>query len=100
MRKPQGYATIVGADRSVVNLDGLRCEEVKTSNLEIDTYSCFHCNRVIHVKPMMDPADMGGLCKICMKLICPHCLNQGCVPFEKKLEMMEDRDRTLRSYGV
>jgi hypothetical protein len=48
----------------------------------------------------MDPADMGGLCKICMKFECPKCLGKGCTPFEKKLEIIENRERILRSYGL
>jgi hypothetical protein len=67
---------------------------------EMDTATCFHCNTVVHIKPFMDPADMGGLCKQCMKFICPSCVGGGCTPFEKKLEAVEVRDRALRSYGM
>ena len=65
---------------------------------ERSTFSCAHCNRIVIVKPKCDPADLGGLCKQCMKLICPGCHDRGnCDPLEKKLERAEARDRFLRS---
>lgn len=67
---------------------------------EHDTFTCFHCNNVVKVKPGCNPDDIGGMCKGCMKMICPGCLDQGCTPFEKRLEAVEARDRALRSYGV
>lgn len=65
---------------------------------EADTFSCSHCNRVVHVKAKADPASLGGLCKNCMGLICQTCVGGGCDPFEKKLERAEHRDRVLKSY--
>lgn len=68
---------------------------------EADTFTCFHCNRIVIVKPKCDPADLGGMCRLCDKMICPQCVNLGvCDPIEKKLERAEARDRALRSYGV
>lgn len=67
---------------------------------EVDTFTCAHCNKVVVVKPKCDPADLGGNCRLCMKLVCPRCVDLGCTPFEKKLEQWEARDRALRSYGV
>ena len=67
---------------------------------ECDTQTCNHCNKVVHIKHKMDPADMGGLCKQCMKFICPKCVGFSCTPFEKKLEAVEARERALRSYGI
>ena len=102
MRKPQGYAVITSPERSSVIFDREvkpRCEEIGAGMHEVDTASCGHCNRVMHIKPFMDPADMGGLCKICMKFTCPKCVDLGCTPFEKKLELAEKRGRALRSYG-
>lgn len=82
MRKPGGYATWSGPNNTK----------------ERDTFTCGHCNTIVIVKPKADPADMGGLCKQCMKLICPSCNNKNkCTPFEKKLEQLESRDRFLRS---
>lgn len=70
MRNPTGYATISGPE-------GIQ---------EIDTFTCFHCNSIVHVK-----GDPGGFCRHCMKLICPKCVGQGCTPFLKKLERWENR---------
>jgi len=67
---------------------------------EWDTHTCAHCNTVIHMRnKKLD--DIGGLCRQCMKPICRGCLDNGCTPFERKLEMMEARDRFRRSliYG-
>lgn len=84
MRNAQGYACISSPD-------GIS---------EVDTFTCFHCQHVVHVKPKMDPAEMGGLCKQCMKLVCPHCVGKGCTPFLKKLERMEARYHMRRSMGI
>lgn len=68
---------------------------------ESDTFTCHHCNKVVIVKPKCDPCDLGGLCRICDKMICPACVNKGsCDPLEEKLKRAEDRARTLRSYGA
>lgn len=67
---------------------------------ERSTFTCCHCNRIVFVKPKCDPADLGGMCKRCMKLECPDCVGKGCLPFEKQLEQKEKRDIALRSYGV
>lgn len=68
---------------------------------EADTFSCHHCNRIVIVKPKCDPDDLGGMCRLCMKMICPSCVDLGqCAPFEKKLEAIEAHDRALRSYGI
>lgn len=99
MRNPQGYATIISPMRSAAKLGGLHCEEVREGVSEYDTFTCFHCNRVTHVKPRMDPADLGGMCKICYKLICARCVDKGCDPFEEKLKRAEARQEALRSYG-
>ena len=68
---------------------------------EADSFTCFHCNRVVIVKPKCDPCDLGGMCRICEKMICPACVDLGkCDPLEKKLERAEAKDRALRSYGL
>jgi hypothetical protein len=64
-----------------------------------DTLTCFHCNSVVEVNAKQRPEDAGGLCYVCMKLICPRCVGNGCTPFEKKLEAWEARGRLLRDMG-
>lgn len=66
---------------------------------EWDTFTCGHCwpPTIHNVQPFCDPADLGGLCKVCMRLICPKCLGEGsCTPFEKKLEAEEARYHASR----
>ncbi len=100
MRNPGGYGVLSSPVPSKVQFEPRGdVEHVSAGIFETDTFSCFHCSRVVRVKPKMDPADMGGLCKLCMKHICKHCVGKACVPFEKKLERMEARERVLRSYG-
>lgn len=67
---------------------------------ECDSYTCAHCGKVSLVRPKQRAADMGGLCKTCMGLICPACLDQGCLPLEKRLAEQEARYHALRSYGL
>lgn len=100
MRKAGGYAVIVSPADAVANFDRLQRREIAAGTTEIDTFSCGHCGAIVHVMPRQDPADLGGLCKQCMKLICPRCLDKGCEPLERKLERAEARDNALRSYGL
>jgi hypothetical protein len=85
MRQPQGYGVTDSPE-------GRR---------EQDTFTCFHCQRIVAVRPLMDAADMGGLCKVCMRLICMECVAKlTCTPWEKAMEQIEARDRFLRSVGL
>lgn len=84
MRRPHGYATLVGP--------GVFKEE--------DTIVCAHCQRIVPVKPLSDPSDMGGLCKICNGLICAPCVGKGCTPWERVMEQAEARERARKSYGL
>jgi hypothetical protein len=64
---------------------------------EIATFTCAHCNRPHRVEPFCDPADLGGLCKVCMGVICNRqACHDRCDPFEKKLERMEAAGRARR----
>lgn len=101
MRRPGGYVLVTHPDPGFLRLDrGGRIEEAKEGFQEFDTFTCGHCSRVQHVRARENPEDTGGLCKQCMKLICPRCVNSGkCDPLEKKLERAEARDIALRSYG-
>ena len=80
MLRPGGYACI---------------SEPERPPQEFDTFTCAHCNRITHVAARADPADIGGLCKQCMGLICPACVGEPCVPFLKRLEEMEARVRLV-----
>ena len=84
MRKPGGHLIITS---------GFEC-------IELDTFTCGHCNGIHPVKPKEKPEDIGGLCYACWKLVCPRCVGRGCDPLEEKLRRVEDRARTLRSYGI
>jgi hypothetical protein len=67
---------------------------------EADTFTCFHCNRIVIVKPKCDPCDLGGMCRICDKMICPDCVNKGsCDPLEERLLREEAAFLARRSYG-
>ena len=97
MRNPTGYASVVGA--------GVGHADPGLSSLdqwgECDTYTCKHCNKIVHVPVRADPADIGGLCKQCYGLICPQCLSKGnCTPWEAQMERMEAREAALRSYNL
>jgi len=86
MRNPGGYGVAFG-DGKILS--------------EADSFTCFHCNSVVFVKPKCDPTDLGGLCKCCMKMICPKCVDKGiCDVFEKKLERAEAAYHARRSYGL
>jgi len=82
---PQGHATLVDPDLGTVVRD---------------TMTCGHCNRLTHIKPKMRPEDMGGLCKVCMRLICSHCVGAACDVIEQKLERWEASQAARRSYGI
>lgn len=85
MRNPGGYVCISGPD-------GTR---------EADSFTCFHCSRVVVVRARTSPTDAGGMCGVCAKMICPACVDEGvCHPFEKKLEAAEASYHARRSYGL
>ena len=69
--------------------------------VERDSFTCGHCQRVTFVKPGHRADDLGGLCKVCMSLICDKCVETGvCDPFEEKLRRAEAQDRFLREAGL
>lgn len=81
--KAQGYAAVSSPTGKTV---------------EMHTRTCGHCMRVDHIKPKMDPAEMGGLCFVCMRLVCQGCVGKGCDVIEKKLERAEASYHARRSY--
>lgn len=99
MRRPGGYALLVQPEPSKVNFDGFRCESIETLHYETDTFTCCHCNRVMHVKPRAPMDEFGSMCRNCMKMVCPTCANGPCVPFEKKLMEMEERNYIRDQYN-
>lgn len=103
MRNPGGYGFVSSPVDTALHFDGRRREFMRAGVFETDTFTCAHSfcgGRVVAVKSRMDPADIGGLCKVCMKLICPTCVGRGCDPLEKALERAEARGIALRSYGL
>ena len=77
MRGLTGYATITSPE-------GMK--------READTFTCAHCNTIVHVKPRGPLEELGGRCTICDSLICQHCVDtRTCDPFEKKLLRLEAR---------
>ena len=87
--KPQGFAEVITPVEDVLSLDHIRKEAIGPGQHRMDTCTCSHCNRVFHVSARMRPEDIGGLCFQCMKPICPNCLDQPCVPWEKQLDILE-----------
>lgn len=86
MRKAGGYAIICDP-----------CAPIK----EMDTFTCHHCDRIVHVEAKANVDDLGGMCRICMKLVCPRCVDAGtCTPLEKRLTEQENKYHTLKSYGL
>jgi len=101
--KPQGYSEIISPEQDIVNLDHIRRELISPGTAKFDTCTCFHCNSIFHVSARMRPEDIGGLCKTCMRPICPKCLDKPCTPWEKQMEQLEnkiERDRAVRAYSV
>lgn len=82
---------------------------------EIESYVCRHCGCVQAVPEGRRVEDVTAWCHNC-GLICQRCARLGavpvemadgtvaelqrCIPFEKRVEYMEARDRNLREMGV
>lgn len=81
MRNAGGYAVIFDPEAGV---------------READTFTCFHCNSVVHVKARAMPDEFGSMCRMCMKMVCAKCADGSCTPFEKRLEAIEALDRKRR----
>lgn len=82
MRKPGGYALWSGGP---------------LPDIEMDTFTCAHCNSVVFVKPFEDPTSVGGWCIKCADHLCWRCAGTGvCAPWEKQMEAMEAADRVRR----
>jgi hypothetical protein len=91
VRNPGGYGVITAPQETIVNFDGLRREQIREGNFEVDTFTCFHCGGVEHVKARAD-VNAIGFCRNCMRPICQRCSDLPCDPFEKKLERIERKN--------
>ena len=90
MRNEGGYSQIFFPDgrmRTTADLNGKRVN-INGAMLETSTFTCFHCNTVVHVLPKSDVNSV-GFCKKCMKPICQKCASLPCIPFERQLEEIE-----------
>lgn len=63
---------------------------------ELATFTCIHCQGVRRVKPFCDPADLGGVCRLCDNVICEQCVGKPCDHFMKKIERQESAGRARR----
>ena len=99
MRRPGGYAQIVGPDPSIAQFDGFRCEKIASTH-EADTFTCIHCNSVIHVKTKAPMDEVGSMCRNCMQMVCPRCADGPCVPFMKKIEAVEQKEYIRNQYKM
>jgi hypothetical protein len=87
MRVEQGYAVIRD-----------RLEDKVTQELSV--FSCAHCSRKVHASTLR--SHEFSTCFNCddglgRGLICQSCVGRPCVPFQRKLDEMEARER-LRSW--
>lgn len=85
MRRPGGYGVLTDANGK---------------QHEHDSFTCSHCQRIVAVKPFMDPAAIGGLCYVCSKHICPQCVGQPCDEIQRKLDRWEASYNARKSYGL
>lgn len=93
MRNPGGYVQIVTPVSTKLILNsGLHCEEIGEGTTEIDTFSCCHCQGVVHVVAGDRSADE-YFCRNCMARICSPCADHPCTPFMRKIEEAETRRR-------
>lgn len=83
MRNAQGYLVITDPN--------------SRGPVEHDTFTCHHCNRIVVVPTKAAPDTVGGFCRMCMKMVCPSCVEGNCTPFEKKMEAMEAQEHFRRA---
>ncbi len=70
------------------------------STEEMDTCTCKHCNKVWYVRGTAIKSNPGGWCRMCMAPICPQCAGKECVPFLKKLDEYEAKQKFYREAGL
>jgi hypothetical protein len=63
----------------------------------LKTFTCSHCNAVVMVPERSTATEAGGWCGMCAKPVCQQCAGvPECVPFERRCDQMEARDRLHR----
>jgi len=72
--------------------------------LYTDAFKCQHCQKVTELPPFTEPG-LENRCTCCDGLICHKCKGdmwdgKPCIPLEKRLLELEQRDEALRSYGL
>lgn len=65
---------------------------------EGESFTCFHCQKIVIIPPKSRPEDMGGLCYLCYRLVCPNCVGKDCDPFEEKRKRLEASYLARKSY--
>jgi hypothetical protein len=84
MPRPLGYACI---------------SDPESGNREYDTFTCAHCQYVVHLPPNKKIEEVGDFCRSCYAVICANCADKKvCSPILKKIEQMEERRYRLLSY--
>lgn len=99
MRNEGGYAQIFfpdGKRESVADLNGTKVR-LTGPLFESSTFTCVHCNSVVHVPPRAD-VNFVGMCRSCMKPVCQKCSGQPCRPWEEAMQRSEARGLARRSY--
>lgn len=70
-------------------------------NREYETFTCFHCQHLIHFATRAQLSERSGGCSMCSRVICLPCVEKGsCTPWEKQIEHMENRERFRRQAGL
>lgn len=97
MLRPGGHAEIIGGAGTFACFEPGQRFLVASDHHEVDTWACVHCNLQVHA-PVRAKDTEYFFCRNCMGRICAKCADHPCIPFLKKIERMEDRERTRRSY--
>jgi len=82
LRNANGYGVIIGPGGVVE---------------EIDTFTCCHCNGIVHVHAGMKPDELGSWCTLCGQMHCAKLTCRTCFPFEKRMERAEAVYRAKKS---
>lgn len=97
MLHPGGYIAITVDDDPTKPFS----EKSGTVIREHDTFTCGHGNEIVRVPDGVDAEKRWRRCLCCMKRLCDACAAEmdrtlKCVPFERRLEILERRDLLRR----